>query len=131
MGRHEETWLPQPELDEIDVGTVLQSLADPMRLRIVRLLDEVGESTCTALDLPVKISTVSHHMNQLRHNGLVSTRLLGASRPSRLRRADLERRFPGLLDAIIKAAPPRPAATHQAEPDPPPRGAAAAPHGVA
>lgn len=50
------------------------------------------ESTCTALDLPVKVSTVSHHVNVLRHSGIVSTRLDGTARPSRLRRDDLERR---------------------------------------
>ncbi|MEW9555535.1 ArsR/SmtB family transcription factor [Nonomuraea sp. NPDC050783] len=102
-----ETWMAQPDLDEIDVATVLQALADPMRLRIVRLLAEVEESTCTALDLPVKVSTVSHHVNVLRHSGLVSTRIDGTARPSRLRRDDLERRFPGLLSSILTATPPR------------------------
>ncbi|MFI0422401.1 ArsR/SmtB family transcription factor [Spongiactinospora sp. 9N601] len=102
-----ETWLAQPDLDEIDVGTVLSALADPTRLQIVRLLDVLGESTCTALDLPVKVSTVSHHVNILRHSGLVSTRLDGNARPSRLRRDELERRFPGLLTSVLTATPPR------------------------
>ncbi|MBF8191447.1 helix-turn-helix transcriptional regulator [Nonomuraea sp. K274] len=102
-----ETWMAQPDLDEIDVATILQALADPTRLRIVRLLDQVEEATCTALDLPVKVSTVSHHVNILRHSGVVSTRIEGTSRPSRLRRDDLERRFPGLLSSILTAKPPR------------------------
>ncbi|MDF5754699.1 helix-turn-helix domain-containing protein [Spongiactinospora sp. TRM90649] len=102
-----ETWLAQPDLDEIEIGTILAALADPIRLRMIHLLDELGESTCTALDLPVKVSTVSHHMNVLRHSGLVSTRLVGTARPSRLRRDDLERRFPGLLTSILAATPPR------------------------
>lgn len=102
-----ETWLPQPDLDSIDVGTVLQALADPVRLQIVRSLGDLEESTCTALDLPVKVSTVSHHMHILRESGVVSTRLVGNSRPSRLRRADLERRFPGLLSSVVDATPPR------------------------
>jgi DNA-binding transcriptional ArsR family regulator len=112
------TWLEQPHLDDLDVGTVLQALADPTRLRIVRLLGQVEESTCTALDLPVKVSTVSHHVNILRQSGVVSTRLDGTARPSRLRRADLERRFPGLLDSILDATPPR-AATEDGRPLPP------------
>jgi hypothetical protein len=37
---------------------------------------------------------------------LVSTRIDGNARPSRLRWADLERRFPGLLTSIVSAAPP-------------------------
>ncbi|GGT05516.1 ArsR/SmtB family transcription factor [Nonomuraea spiralis] len=102
-----ETWMAQPDLGEIDVSTVLQALADPIRLRIVRLLDQVEESTCTALDLPVKVSTVSHHVHVLRHSGIVSTRLDGTARPSRLRKDDLERRFPGLLASILAASPPR------------------------
>ncbi|RJL32833.1 ArsR/SmtB family transcription factor [Bailinhaonella thermotolerans] len=108
MTGSQETWLPQPDLDAIDVGTVLQALADPVRLQIVRALDAVGESTCSALDVPVKVSTVSHHVHILRRAGLVSTRLDGTSRPSRLRREELERRFPGLLDAILHAPPPAP-----------------------
>ncbi|MGE8490644.1 MAG: hypothetical protein ACN6OQ_19995 [Paraburkholderia nemoris] len=44
-------------------------------------------------------------MTKLRLAGVVSTRLVGTARPSRLREADLEQRFPGLLDAILNAAP--------------------------
>lgn len=100
-----DTWLPQPELETVDVGVILQALADPTRLKIVRALDEVGEATCTTLDVPVKVSTVSHHLGILRECGVVSTRLVGNARPSRLRRDDLERRFPGLLGSILTAAP--------------------------
>ncbi len=102
------TWLPQPDLATLDVGTVLEALADPVRLQIVRSLAAAGESTCSALDVPVKISTVSHHMNLLREKGVVSTRLEGNARPSRLRTDELERRFPGLLTSIIDATPPEP-----------------------
>ncbi|WP_326824310.1 ArsR/SmtB family transcription factor [Streptosporangium sp. NBC_01756] len=110
MDASEYHWLPQPDLDTIEVGTVLQALADPVRLQIVRALDTAGESTCTALDVPVKVSTVSHHLRSLRECGVVSTRLVGNARPSRLRRDDLERRFPGLLTSILNATPPSPAA---------------------
>jgi len=99
-------WLPQPDLDQVDIGTVLQALGDPVRLRIIRALDQAGESTCTALDVPVKVSTVSHHLGKLREAGVVSTRLVGNARPSRLRYEDLETRFPGLLTSILQADPP-------------------------
>jgi DNA-binding transcriptional ArsR family regulator len=101
----EDTWLPQPELAEVDIGTVLQALADPVRLQIVRLLDATGEGSCTSLEVPVKRSTVSHHLRTLRESGLVATRLVGNTRLSRLRRDDVERRFPGLLGSILDAAP--------------------------
>ncbi|WP_218002161.1 hypothetical protein [Microtetraspora malaysiensis] len=38
---------------------------------------------------------------------MVSTRIDGTARPSRLRRDDLEHRFPGLLSSILTATPPR------------------------
>jgi DNA-binding transcriptional ArsR family regulator len=107
MAPREGTWLPEPDLADVDVSTVLQALADPVRLRIVRLLDAAGEATCSGLDLPVKVSTVSHHMHHLRESGLVSTRLDGNARPSRLRREELEDRFPGLLTSVVTATPPR------------------------
>jgi DNA-binding transcriptional ArsR family regulator len=106
MNEPEYHWLPQPDLGTIDIGTVLQALADPVRLQIVQALDVIEESTCTALDVPVKVSTVSHHLRSLRESGVVSTRLVGNARPSRLRRDDLERRFPGLLTSVLNAMPP-------------------------
>jgi DNA-binding transcriptional ArsR family regulator len=99
-----DTWLPQPDVQDIELSLVLNALADPVRLRIVRQLRQRGEATCTDLDLPVKISTVSHHMRQLRLAGIVSTRLVGTARPSRIRKDDLEKRFPGLLRSILSAA---------------------------
>ncbi|GAA3761400.1 DNA-binding transcriptional ArsR family regulator [Spinactinospora alkalitolerans] len=102
----EFTWLPQPDLATLDVGVLLHALADPTRLQIVRLLMEKGEGSCGSLELPVNRSTVSHHLRILRDSGVVSTRLQGTSRLSRLRWDEIEERFPGLFPAIIDAAPP-------------------------
>ncbi|MFB7633777.1 ArsR/SmtB family transcription factor [Streptomyces sp. NPDC056149] len=113
MSAVDETWMAEPNLDDIDIGQVLQTLADPVRLQIVRRLAGVHESTCTALEMPVKVSTVSHHIRILRESGLVSTRLDGSARPSRLRRGDFERRFPGLLDAILHAPPANSRPSHE------------------
>ncbi|MCP2349994.1 hypothetical protein [Nonomuraea roseoviolacea] len=52
-----------------------------------------------------EVSTVSHHVTVLRQCGIVSTRIDGTARPSRLRRDDLERRFPGLLASVLPAGP--------------------------
>ncbi|WP_181795088.1 helix-turn-helix transcriptional regulator [Streptomyces sp. WELS2] len=105
MRTTEETRLPQPDLATVEIGTVLQALADPVRLRIVRLLDTVGEAPCGALELPVARSTVSHHLRTLRESGLVETHLRGNTRVSRVRGEELERRFPGLLTSILGATP--------------------------
>ncbi|MFK0022957.1 ArsR/SmtB family transcription factor [Streptomyces sp. NPDC090798] len=50
-------------------------------------------------------STVSHHMRIMREAGLTSTRAVGRNRFVRLRRDDLDARFPGLLDALLKSLP--------------------------
>jgi DNA-binding transcriptional ArsR family regulator len=89
----------------VEIGTVLNALADPVRLQIVRLLETAGEAPCGALELPVGRSTVSHHLRTLRESGLVETHLRGNTRVSRIRREELERRFPGLLTSILGAAP--------------------------
>ncbi|HET9078152.1 MAG TPA: metalloregulator ArsR/SmtB family transcription factor [Acidimicrobiales bacterium] len=92
-----------PAIDDVELPAVLHALADPVRLEIVRLLDQRGESTCSALGLSQSPATLSHHMRVLRESGVVATRLEGTSRPSRLRRDDLQRRFPGLLDAVLRS----------------------------
>ncbi|RJQ71875.1 ArsR family transcriptional regulator [Pseudonocardiaceae bacterium YIM PH 21723] len=97
-------WLPQPDPAEIEIGKVLHALADPIRLQIVRLLDERGGGSCTSLpEVPVKPSTVSHHLRTLREAGVVASMVQGNARKSVLRDADLETRFPGLLTAILRA----------------------------
>lgn len=108
MRTTEETRLPQPDLATVEIGTVLQALADPVRLQIVRLLGDLGEAACGGLDLPVKRSTVSHHLRTLRESGLVETHLRGNTRVSRIRREELDRRFPGLLAAVLDSAPAAP-----------------------
>jgi DNA-binding transcriptional ArsR family regulator len=97
--------LEQPDRDEIDLSTVLAALADPYRLACVRGLAEHGETSCHELQEHVGLecskSTASHHLRVLREAGVISTRVSGVHRYSRLRRADLDLRYPGLLDAVI------------------------------
>jgi DNA-binding transcriptional ArsR family regulator len=97
--------LPQPDLAHVDIGTVLQALADPVRLQIVRMLSQVGEAACGALDLPVKRSTLFHNQRTLRESGLVETELHGNSRVSKVRWEELDQRFPGLLASVLNAQP--------------------------
>ena len=60
-------------LDQPDIATVLQSLADPVRLEIVRQLAG-GELTCGQLELPVGKSTRSHHLKTLSGAGVIAER---------------------------------------------------------
>jgi DNA-binding transcriptional ArsR family regulator len=100
---------PQPDLDEIELATVLQALADPVRLEIVRQVGacpEGGALACRELELPVTKSTGSHHLKILHRAGITTEREQGTSKFIRLRRDELERRFPGLLDAVLSADGP-------------------------
>ena len=97
--------LHQPSPDELDLTTILQALGDPVRLTIVRELAATGEQVCGAMDLGVSKSTRSHHFKTLREAGITDTRIEGTHRHISLRRADLDARFPGLLDAVLQTAP--------------------------
>src|SRR5215218_6818864 len=85
------------DLAAIDVVTVLQALSDPVRLQIVRQLaacDEAGELSCGQIELPVTKSTASHHLKTLACAGITAEREEGTRKYVRLRRAELDRRFP-------------------------------------
>jgi DNA-binding transcriptional ArsR family regulator len=95
--------LAHPATDEIELAGVLQALSDPMRLRIVVALAGKAELSCKSIDLPVVKSTCTHHFRVLREAGVIRQRHEGTSRLNSLRRADLDTRFPGLLDAVLGA----------------------------
>jgi DNA-binding transcriptional ArsR family regulator len=99
-------YLPHPLTEQIDLATVLSVLGDPTRLAIVGYLarNEGMEINCSRfLDLGSK-TNVSYHLAKLREAGITRTEIRGTSRLISLRRADLDARFPGLLDAIIVSA---------------------------
>jgi DNA-binding transcriptional ArsR family regulator len=97
-----QTELHHPTIDEIELTDVLHALSDPLRLDLVRVLDASGEErACGTFDLPVAKSTATHHWRVLRECGVVASRVDGTRKFQRLRRADLDARFPGLLDAIL------------------------------
>jgi DNA-binding transcriptional ArsR family regulator len=99
----EPLWHPSPE--EFRLTDVLHALSDPIRLDLVRQLDSgEAERTCGSFALPIAKSTASHHWRVLREAGVVSARIEGTKKFHRLRRADLEGRFPGLLDSILASA---------------------------
>ena len=99
----EEPHSPNPA--SADVVTVLQALADPVRLEIVRQLagcqqSGPGELSCGQIEVPVGKSTASHHLKTLCAAGITSEREEGTRKYIRLRRKELDRRFPGLVDSV-------------------------------
>ena len=82
--------------------TLLQALSDPVRLEIVRQLAETEtELTCGELDLPVGKSTCSHHLKALLSAGVIVEREQGIRKYLALRRADIDRRYPGLIASVL------------------------------
>jgi DNA-binding transcriptional ArsR family regulator len=95
--------LAHPERTELELAAVLHALSDAMRLRIVReLAADGGERTCNSFNLPIVKSTCTHHFKVLREAGVIHQRVVGTKRVSSLRRDDLDARFPGLLDAVLR-----------------------------
>ena len=90
-----------PNIEDVALEHLLHALSDPVRLDIVRQLARDGEASCTALDGGRPKSSMSHHFRVLREAGLVHTRNDGVTHMNSLRRADLDRRFPGLLAAVL------------------------------
>ena len=102
MGHH--TTIDQPDVAAIELADVLHALSDPVRLDIVRRLDAAPDAiACGAFGAPVSKSTLSHHFRVLREAGVTDTRPVGTQRMITLRRAELDARFPGLLDAVLRA----------------------------
>lgn len=99
------TELYHPPTQEIALTAVLHALSDPIRLDLVRRLDECNEERpCGSFHLPIAKSTATHHWRVLREAGVVVAREEGTRKYHRLRRADLDARFPGLLDSILASA---------------------------
>jgi DNA-binding transcriptional ArsR family regulator len=98
--------LPGPRVEDLRLEAVLQALGDPIRLSIVRTLNETpgGQRACGTFGLPVAKSTASHHFRVLREAGVIHQRAVGRERLTELRRDELDVRFPGLLQSIVGAA---------------------------
>ncbi|WP_405632398.1 ArsR/SmtB family transcription factor [Streptomyces sp. NBC_01174] len=97
--------LEHPQADDLEVGAVLLALADENRRRVVaELAERPGEERlCASFDLPVGKSSRTRHWRVLREAGLVYQRDAGNGLYMRLRKDDLDRRFPGLIQAVIGA----------------------------
>ncbi|HEX6526243.1 MAG TPA: helix-turn-helix domain-containing protein [Streptosporangiaceae bacterium] len=98
----------EPAAEDFQLPRILAALADPNRLAAVRYVAHHGESWCAQVReqamLPMTKSTFSHHLRILRESGVLTKRIQGARGYTSLRKADLDRRFPGLIDSIVDAA---------------------------
>lgn len=95
---------------DVSLQVALDALGDPVRRTIIGQLAGLPDWTraCGTFDLPVSKATRSHHFAVLRAAGLIEQRDEGPRRLNRLRFAEFDARFPGLLDLVIAEAGPNP-----------------------
>jgi DNA-binding transcriptional ArsR family regulator len=97
--------LSHPTREQIELPIVLDCLSDPIRLAIVYILAgrdrAAAELRCGDFNALSGKSNLAYHFAKLRESGLMQTRVVGTARLMKLRREDLDARFPGLLDAVI------------------------------
>ncbi len=97
--------LDHPRREEIDLSAVLHALSDPQRRGMIREL-AVGDEPrpCGSFAPGISKSTRTHHFRVLREAGLITQWKEGTCKMSRLRREDIDARFPGLLDSVLGPA---------------------------
>jgi DNA-binding transcriptional ArsR family regulator len=98
-----------PATEDITLAGVLGALSDPMRLQILKklLARRDGCLSCSGAAPCAEMakSTLSHHFRVLRDAGLIRTTKQGVAHLNSVRRQDVNSRFPGLLQAIMKFQP--------------------------
>jgi len=97
-----------PSIDEVTVETILHALADPVRVAIYAEIISSGCSrSCSSLvnvsEKAIPKSTLSQHFKVLREAGLIHSERHGVEIQNWSRCAEIERRFPGLIPAILAA----------------------------
>ncbi len=96
-------YLPHPSTEDIALPAVLTALGDETRLAIIAILARNGDRAMTCgqfLQFGSK-TAISYHVAKLREAGVIHVRPEGTKRLLTLRRSDLEKRFPGILDTVI------------------------------
>ena len=91
-----------PAMGEIPLHLIMQALADPGRIAIVRELLAAGGRAlaCNEVRLSLSKATRSHHFEVLREAGIIFTEMNGTKCMTSLRRKELDAHFPGLLKLV-------------------------------
>ena len=97
-----------PSLEDITVEGILHALSDPVRAAIYAdIVAQECSRNCsmflTVSDKAIPKSTLSQHFRALREAGLIRGERRGVEMHNTSRCAEVERRFPGLIRAIVNA----------------------------
>jgi DNA-binding transcriptional ArsR family regulator len=97
-----------PSIEDVTVEAILHVLSDPVRVAI--FADIVGSGCSQNCSNFLKVSeqaipksTLSQHFKALREAGLIRGERRGVEMQNTSRCAEIEKRFPGLIMAIVKA----------------------------
>lgn len=93
--------LKEPKAADLELTAVLYALSDETRLKIVQELTVTYEIACGNFGIDMPKSSLSHHFRVLWNSGVIGRRKEGTALMNSLRRADINARFPGLLDSIL------------------------------
>jgi DNA-binding transcriptional ArsR family regulator len=100
--------LIHPSIEDVTVEAILYALSDPVRVSIYA--DIVGQDCSHNCSNFLKIrektipkSTLSQHFKALREAGLIRGERRGVEMHNTSRCAEIDKRFPGLLGAIVSA----------------------------
>lgn len=99
--------IKHPSLEQVELTDIMYALSDPTRLEIVARLANAGRKmTCGEFDLNRPKSSMSHHFKILRTAGLVETLIEGTEHLNALRVEEIEQKFPGVLQSVLRALNP-------------------------
>ena len=96
-----------PAKKEITLSGVMAALGDPVRLLIMKNLVNAKKSLSYSEASPYEDlakSTLSNHFRILREAGLIRTAKIGVENHNVVRWDELEDKFPGLLENVIRFA---------------------------
>ncbi|MBA69495.1 MAG: transcriptional regulator [Rhizobiales bacterium] len=95
-----------PSTEEIDLAAVMATLGDSTRLAILGHLDkrEGAPMMCSDFTPLASKSNLTYHLGRMREAGIIRVEKSGTAKMITIRRADLDARFPGFLDTVLKAA---------------------------
>ena len=97
-----------PSIEDVTVEAVLHALSDPVRVAIyAQLACSPGAQSCSRFlkisEKNIPKSTLSQHFKILRESGLIRAERHGVEMQNTSRCAEIEKRFPGLISAIVRS----------------------------
>lgn len=97
-----------PAIEDVQLTTILHALSDPDRAAIfIRIAAEGCVGSCSTVgvvgDRVIPKSSLSTHFKVLREAGLIRSERQGVEMRNHSRCTEVEKRFPGLLAAIMNA----------------------------